>query len=131
MLSAVGPGPAYPRCRSRKAWDLFAQGCGCYQIASEIRETEMRAGGCGIALLLLAAAAQHGSAGEAGPTRPQSLFAADNRPPMSSQCLAACSQLQQQCEEFEKRHPSCSTDDICYEENLQCEARCHATVPRA
>ena len=91
----------------------------------------MKAGSYGVVLLLLAVLAWHGPVSQAAPKTPRGPLAADGGPPMSSQCLAACNQLQQQCEEFEKRHPSCSTNNICYEENLQCEARCHATVPRA
>jgi hypothetical protein len=32
------------------------------------------------------------------------------------------------CEELEKRFPSCSTSDICFEEKRQCETLCRGTA---
>jgi len=88
----------------------------------------MRAGGYGVALLLLAVLGWHGPAGGAGTTIFQGRQAADTRLPASSRCIARCSEMEMKCEELEKRFPSCSVIDICFEEKLQCEALCRGSA---
>lgn len=87
----------------------------------------MRAGGYGAALLLLAVLGWPGPSGEAGATS-QSRQPADNRLPASSRCIAKCNEMEMKCEELEKRFPSCSTIDICFEERRQCEVLCRGTA---
>ena len=36
--------------------------------------------------------------------------------------------MEMKCEELEKRFPSCSVIDICFEEKLQCEALCRGSA---
>ena len=91
----------------------------------------MKAGRYGAALLLLAGL---GGDGSAGATPPQSRSSVDDRPPISTRCMARCNELEKTCEEHERLRPSCSVVDICFEEKAQCETLCRPQVmsrPRA
>lgn len=89
----------------------------------------MRANGRAAALLvLLAALGWGGPVAGAGASAPQSRSPADSRPPTSSWCLAKCDELEVACKAFENRYPSCSPNDICLDEKLQCEAQCRPRV---
>jgi len=93
----------------------------------------MRARRYGVALLLLTVLAWHGPAGGAGATIVWGRRLADNRPPVSSACIARCNDLEAECEELLKQFPGCSVVDICFEEKLQCEALCRGisdAIPR-
>jgi hypothetical protein len=72
------------------------------------------------ALLLLGVVYWHGP----GAAIVQGRQLTDNRPPLSSKCIARYNALKAECEELVKRFPSCSIVDICFEERLQCEAQC-------
>jgi hypothetical protein len=84
----------------------------------------MRADGYGAALLLLAVLGWNGPAGAAETTILQSRQLVDERPPMSTRCMARCDELERTCEEHERLRPTCSVVNICAEEKLQCEALC-------
>ena len=85
----------------------------------------MEAGRYGAALLLLAGLGGHGSADA---TPPQSRQSVDDRPPISTRCMARCNELEKVCEEHERLRPTCSVVDICFEEKSQCETLCRPRV---
>jgi hypothetical protein len=88
----------------------------------------MKARGHGGALLVLAVLGSHGSSWGTGSTTFQSRPPAELSLPASSRCIARCTEMESKCEELEKRFPSCSTINICFEEKLQCEALCRGTA---
>lgn len=89
----------------------------------------MRAGGQGAALVfLLALLGWAAPAVAAGTSAPQSRQPNMSRPPISSVCLAKCDELELACKAFENRHPTCSPNDICLDEKLECETQCRPRV---
>jgi hypothetical protein len=87
----------------------------------------MRAGRYGVGLFLLAVLGWQDPIGEADATIVRGRQLADKRLPASATCIARCMDLNRECEAIVKRFPSCSIVDICFEENLQCEALCRGT----
>jgi len=59
-----------------------------------------------------------------------------NHPPAAEQvldtswCLAKCDELETTCIAYEHRFPSCSPNDICLDEKIQCTAKCRPTSRR-
>jgi hypothetical protein len=85
----------------------------------------MEAGRYGAALFLLVGLSWHGPVGA---TSPQSRQSGDDRPPISTRCMAKCNELEKTCEEHERLHPTCSVVNICFEEKAQCETSCRPRV---
>jgi hypothetical protein len=80
-------------------------------------------------LILLAALNWSTPAGGASGTAPQSRPSAE--PPQRKYwCLAKCDEQEATCIAFERRYPSCSPNDICLDEKIQCSAECRLTSQR-